>query len=39
MPAATVQPVSEERAKLVISGTPSSDTVGTVVSGLWDISA
>ena len=39
MPAATVQPVSEERAKLVISGTPSSDTVGRVASGLRNIAA
>src|SRR6202048_2349336 len=27
IPAATIQPVTEDRAKLVISGTPSSDTV------------
>ena len=39
MPAATVQPVTEERAKLVISGTPSSETVCTVASGLRSISA
>src|SRR5664279_2790129 len=39
MPAATVQPVSEDRAKVVISGTPSSDTVCSVASGLRNISA
>ena len=39
MPAATVQPVREERAALVISGTPSSDTVAKVASGRRNISA
>src|SRR3979411_2750488 len=39
IPAATVQPVSEERAYDVISGTPSSDTVCRVASGLRNISA
>ena len=32
MPAATVHPVSGDRAKAVISGTPSSDTVCRVAS-------
>src|SRR6266446_8526173 len=38
-PAATVQPVSDDRAYDVISGTPSSDTVCRVASGLRNISA
>src|SRR5271156_6952547 len=38
-PAATVQPVSDDRAKLVISGTPSSETVGMVASVFRNISA
>ena len=39
MPAATVQPVRVERDTLVISGTPSSETVVNVASGFWNISA
>ena len=39
MPAATVQPVMSERANAVSSGTPSSDTVGTLASGTLNISA
>jgi len=39
MPAATVQPVSEERTTLVISGTPSSDTDENVASGAWNSAA
>lgn len=38
-PAAMVQPVSEERAKVVISGTPSSETVERVASCFRNISA
>ncbi len=38
IPAATVQPVSEDRAYEVISDTPSSDTVCRVASGLRSIS-
>src|SRR6266550_6642349 len=36
-PAATVQPVSGDRAKPVISDTPSSDTVRRVASGSGNI--
>ena len=39
MPAATVHPVSRERTKVVSSGTPSSDTVGSVASSRLNISA
>ena len=39
MPAATVQPVSDDRTKVVISGVPSSDTVGRVASRFRTISA
>src|SRR6187200_2195556 len=39
MPAATVQPVGEDRARLVISGTHSSDTVDKVASGARNIAA
>ncbi len=33
MPAATVQPVSADRTKLVICGAPSSETADRVASG------
>ena len=38
-PAATVQPVRVDRDTLVISGTPSSDTVAKVASGVRNIAA
>src|SRR5258705_13732576 len=39
MPAATVQPVSDDRARPVISETPSSDTGCSVASGAPNIAA